>query len=166
MVFKSASSKSTANVTLRQLFGPSPTFEVWVNRLEESEICLQWHPQHYWHTHRMGVVEFACPLLLVSSASAQPNKHLWQDWVSLLVFGFNSHCEFDLDGSWFCKTKAEKTFSICFLSSCEIDVCTPKPTCTWASEHLHAVICLNIQVYNPDYFPTIFQVLRVWIWGF
>lgn len=29
------------------------------NRLEESEICLQWHPHHYWHTHKMGVVEFA-----------------------------------------------------------------------------------------------------------
>lgn len=66
--------------------------------------------------------------------------------MSLLVFGFNSHCEFDLEGTWFCKSEVGNSFSIWFLSSHETDVCTPEPTRTWASEHLHAVICLNIQV--------------------
>lgn len=72
IVLKFASSKSTANETLRWVFfGPSRTFEIWVNRFHCSNLSPD--ASSPLMAHEMGFVELACPLLLVSSASAQPN---------------------------------------------------------------------------------------------
>lgn len=66
----------------------------------------------------MGFVELACPFLHQHSQTGVFRR---SGCLSLLVFTFNSHCDLDFDGTWFCRSKVENSFPISFLSSCEID---------------------------------------------